>query len=128
MEHAHLTTRTAGEHAKSLRSIQPELRYRGDERAKENKFVDPYIGKDYQRIQGSGPTSSHEILTVGVQSVFGKVPSGSSSRATFGRLVGMDGHLEDQGLRQFVLGTMSTVGRPLSVVATKKGMKMQANP
>lgn len=127
MEHAHLISRSAGEHSKSLRSIQPEIGYGSSESAREDKFVDPYVGKDYSQ-RGPGPTVSHEILTVGVQSVFGKPETGASTRQIFGRLVGMDGHIEDQGLRQFVLGTMSTVGRPLSAVATKNGMKMQANP
>jgi hypothetical protein len=63
MEWVYYHRRTKGELPQQLQKLYPGKRYRKDEITREDKFVDPYAGKDY----GNDMRSAYEIMTTGVQ-------------------------------------------------------------
>lgn len=67
MEEAFFNRRTQGEEAQSLKTLRPEQAYTRDEKAKPDKFRDPYIGKIYE----GGSSSPYEVFTMGVQGMLG---------------------------------------------------------
>lgn len=58
-----LRRRTAGETPVRLKDLFPLSRYRPDETTRKDRFVDPYMGKDYG-------DSATEILSMGLESVY----------------------------------------------------------
>lgn len=49
-----------------LRDIYPDSTYKEHERARPDRFITPYIGKDY----GDGPASSYEVMSMGMEGVW----------------------------------------------------------
>ena len=64
MEKSFYDRRTEGEKLRSLRSLTGIRGYRAEEMAKKDKFLNPYMGRDY-----SG--RAYEILSMGVESLAG---------------------------------------------------------
>lgn len=58
--------RTKGEPTEKLKDILPGSGYADSEVARRDKFMDPYMGKDY----GPGGDRSHELFTMGVQRLY----------------------------------------------------------
>jgi SPP1 gp7 family putative phage head morphogenesis protein len=61
---AFLDRRTAGEQAESLNALTRSNRYRADERAKPDKFIIPYAGKQYY---AGGSRLASEVLSMGLE-------------------------------------------------------------
>lgn len=59
-----LDRRTKGDRLRKLNAIQPNRRYKADEYAKEDKFIEPYMGKVYS---GRGAT---ELVSMGVEYLY----------------------------------------------------------
>jgi hypothetical protein len=102
MEEAFLKRRTTAESGKreDLVDLYPGSRAR--EVARPDDFVNAYIGKEY------GRKNSHEVLSVGVESVF----AGRN-----GGLVGAGRYDADTDHRAFVLGTLATIGQSQPVTS-----------
>jgi tRNA nucleotidyltransferase/poly(A) polymerase len=49
-----------------LKDLKPDGAYGDNERARPDKFVEPYIGKDY----GDTPFSSYEVMSMGMEGLF----------------------------------------------------------
>lgn len=78
-----------GERTEALRELRPGHGYEGHERAFEDEFADPYMGKVYVGDRAT------EILTMGMERVF-YPPYGTAPTI-------------DDAMRSFILGLMATV-------------------
>jgi hypothetical protein len=64
MEKAFYERRTAGESLDKLSKLTGNYGYGPSEAAKKDKFLDPYMGKDYEGF-------AYEILSMGIESLTG---------------------------------------------------------
>jgi len=86
--------RTIGEEARSLREVTGNRTYGAREITREDKFADPYIGRDYYTQYRDPPLlSNYEILTMTLEALFATDPNWqrtlSSDPATARFVLGM---------------------------------------
>jgi SPP1 gp7 family putative phage head morphogenesis protein len=84
--------RTAGEQLEKLKDVVPGSGYADNEVTRRDKFIEPYMGKDY-----GGQVGSHETLTMAIQMLFG-------SPVTLAR--------EDPDMFEWVFNLTRRIGRP----------------
>ena len=62
--------RTGNESSVSLRDVTGNLNYRSNEITKLDKFLNPYMGKDYSRRDGDD--HNYELLSMGMTYLYNK--------------------------------------------------------
>ncbi len=88
--------RTIGEELKKLREVTGNTSYKADEVTREDKFADPYIGRDYSTGRRDHPLeSNYEILTMTLEALFATDPTWRET---------LDA---DPGTARFVLGMLA---------------------